>query len=70
MTQSKDKFTPLLMADAAATILGISCRMLWNLSAPRGPIPCIRLGRAVRYDREDLIAFVKTAKIWQNDKQS
>ena len=69
MTQSNENepVPVLLMSDTAATMLGISGRMLWNLSAPRGPIPCVRLGRAVRYDPEDLNAFVKNAKIWQND---
>jgi hypothetical protein len=28
----------------AAAHLGISTRLLWSLSAPRGPIPCTRIG--------------------------
>lgn len=33
----------------AARMLSICERSLWALTAPRGPIPCVRLGRSVRY---------------------
>lgn len=32
----------------AAQAIGISERTLWGLSAPRGPIPCIRIGHGKR----------------------
>jgi len=32
----------------AATALGISPRTLWGLTAPRGPIPCLRIGHGKR----------------------
>jgi hypothetical protein len=32
----------------AAKALGISPRTLWGLSAPRGPIPCVRVGHGKR----------------------
>ena len=32
----------------AAKALGISTRTLWGLTAPRGPIPCLRIGRGKR----------------------
>jgi len=32
----------------AAKALGISARTLWSLSAPRGPIPAVRIGRGKR----------------------
>jgi hypothetical protein len=32
----------------AAKALGISPRTLWGLSAPRGPIPCLRIGNGKR----------------------
>lgn len=32
----------------AAKALGISPRTLWGLTTPRGPIPCVRLGRGKR----------------------
>ena len=32
----------------AAKALGISPRTLWGLTAPRGPIPCLRIGQGKR----------------------
>jgi hypothetical protein len=32
----------------AAKALGISPRTLWALTAPRGPIPCVRIGAGKR----------------------
>lgn len=54
----------------AAKALGISARTLWSLTAPRGPIPCLRIGRGKRrtvlYPVADLQAWlsrqVETAK--------
>ena len=42
---------PVLLVDAreAAQMLAISERTLWGWTAPRGPIPVVRCGRAVRY---------------------
>lgn len=46
----------------AAQALGISARTLWSLTAPRGPIPCVRLGdgqrSAVLYRVADLDAWL------------
>lgn len=49
----------------AAKVLGISPRLLWNLSAPRGPIPCTRLGSkggCVLYRPADLDAWLLEAQ--------
>lgn len=32
----------------AAKALGVSARTLWSISAPRGPVPCLRLGTGKR----------------------
>lgn len=32
----------------AARAMGISERTLWGLTAPRGPIPCVRIGKGKR----------------------
>lgn len=46
----------------AAKALGISPRTLWGLTAPRGPIPCVRVGvgkrRAVLYPTAELQAWL------------
>jgi hypothetical protein len=33
---------------AAAKALSLSIRTLWGLTAPRGPIPCVRIGTGRR----------------------
>ena len=33
----------------AAKALGIGQRKLWELTSPRGPIPCVRVGCCVLY---------------------
>jgi len=41
--------TPLALRPRdAAKALGISPRTLWGLTAPRGPIPCLRVGQGKR----------------------
>jgi excisionase family DNA binding protein len=51
----------LLRPREAARFLAISERTLWELTR-RGEILCVRLGRAVRYDRRDLLAAVERLK--------
>lgn len=46
----------------AARLLSVSERTLWKLTAPRGPIPVVRLGKAVRYSVDDLREWLKKAK--------
>jgi len=52
----------LLSAREAAKMLAISERTLWSITAPRGPLPCVRIGRVVRYDLRDLQAFINSRK--------
>ena len=52
----------LLTAREAARAMSISERTLWSLTSPRGEIPAVRLGSAVRYALADLEAWVRTAK--------
>jgi excisionase family DNA binding protein len=51
----------LLTAREAAAALAISERTLWQLTKD-GAVRCVRLGRAVRYDRRDLIALIEQRK--------
>lgn len=51
----------LLTARQAAAALSISERTLWGLTH-RGDIPCVRIGRSVRYDPDDLKAWVDQQK--------
>lgn len=47
----------------AAKLLGVCEKTLWNHTQPRGPIPCVRLGRGklqvVRYGVDDLRAWLR-----------
>ncbi len=52
----------LLMIAQAAEYLGLCERTLWYRTAPRGPIPCVRIGRSVRYDRRDLDEYIESSK--------
>jgi predicted DNA-binding transcriptional regulator AlpA len=52
----------LLSARDAARSLNISERTLWALTAPRGDIPPVRIGRRVLYAPSDLIAWIDTQK--------
>ncbi|HUT58339.1 MAG TPA: helix-turn-helix domain-containing protein [Phycisphaerae bacterium] len=52
----------LLSAFRAAKALDISERKLWELTDPRGPIPCVRIGRRVLYDPRDLQAYIDQQK--------
>ena len=51
----------LLTAEETARALAISPRKLWELTRT-GQIPCIRIGRSVRYDRVDLEAWIAEQK--------
>ena len=46
----------------AAKALNLSARTLWGLTAPRGPIPCVRVGsgkrRTILYPTADLQAWL------------
>ena len=42
--------------------LGICERSLWEISAPRGDLPVVRINRSVRYDSRDIEAFIEASK--------
>jgi excisionase family DNA binding protein len=48
---------PLLTPREAAALLRMSESWLWQATR-RGDVRCVRIGRAVRYDRRDLAEFV------------
>ena len=50
---------PLLLTFRdACCALALGRRKLWELTNT-GELPCVRIGRAVRYDPRDLIAFIE-----------
>ncbi len=60
-TRREEMIPQLLRSTEAAAYLSISPRTLWTLTK-RGDIPCVRIGRSVRYDRRDLEAWIQRAK--------
>jgi excisionase family DNA binding protein len=61
-TSSGTSAVPGLLKPAeAATFLAISRRLLWSLTN-QGLVRVVRIGRLVRYDRDDLLAWVQSRK--------
>jgi hypothetical protein len=52
----------LLSARDAARTLAISERSLWAITAPRGSLPVVKIGRSVRYHFADLQAYIEAQK--------
>lgn len=60
----------LLKPKAAAETLGdISERQLWAQTVPRGPIPCVRIGKCVRYSPEALQRFIRQCEAAQQTEE-
>lgn len=52
----------LLTARQAAEALAVSERTLWGLTVPRGELPAVHIGRAVRYAVADIEAWIEAKK--------
>lgn len=61
MTQGPGTSRLLWTSQEAAEALTISERSLWLLTH-EGKIPCVRLGRSVRYDPRDIQAWIEAQK--------
>lgn len=57
----------LLCSRGGSKFLNISPRTLFSLTAPRGPIPAVRIGRTLRYHVRDLLAFIEDSKTSPRD---
>ena len=65
-----DPDDPILITEReAAKVLCISPRKLWDLRQ-QGDVPHIRLGRAVRYSRRDLAAWIDAQACSRGNKTS
>jgi hypothetical protein len=54
----------------ACKALGISSKGLWNLSTPRGPLPCLKLGSRVLYPIHLLQEFLSREATRQKEATS
>lgn len=59
--ENKTGLQPLWTVHETADLLHISERTLWALTN-QGAIPCVRIGRAVRYDPRDIEAWLARQK--------
>jgi excisionase family DNA binding protein len=50
----------------AAAALSVSERTLWTLT-DQGKIPCLRIGRSVRYDPGDIRSWIEAQKTASSD---
>jgi len=57
----------LLAAREAAEALSVCEKTLWSMTAPRGDLPAVRIGRRVLYDPRDLRDLIQRRKGAQND---
>jgi excisionase family DNA binding protein len=53
---------PLITAKEAAAIMGISAGAVYDLAAPRGPLPCYRFGGALRFDPADVDTYMQSCR--------
>lgn len=53
----------LLSRDEAAVAIGLSVRELDDLTSPRGPIRCVRVGRRVLYSPDALRQWIDSQTI-------
>ena len=53
----------LVDSKEACRLLSLGERSLWSMTAPRGPIPSVRIGRCVRYSVTSLEEFVRRAAV-------
>jgi excisionase family DNA binding protein len=52
----------LLTAREVAELLGVSERTIWAISTPRGSLRAVRIGKLVRFDPADALAFIESSK--------
>ena len=53
----------MITADEVAKLLGISRGAVYDLAAPKGPIPCERFGRrCIRFNLEDVQAHIDACR--------
>jgi hypothetical protein len=54
--------TALRSVKDTAKYLGVSQRTLWAISAPRGPLPVVKIGTRCLYDPVDLQRYIDVQK--------
>ena len=52
--------TKLMSNRKVAEITGLCEKSIWNATAPRGDLPCVKLGTRVVYRPEDVAAWIES----------
>ena len=56
----------MITAEEVAEILGTSRGAVYDLAAPKGPIPCVRMGRrCIRFNHDDVQAYIEACRCTQ-----
>jgi hypothetical protein len=58
--RESDRLVPV--PEARQILGGVSARWLWSNTAPRGPIPCVRLSRRCMYVVSDLLRYAASQR--------
>ena len=53
----------LLSVVETARALNLSRKKLWEITAPRGDLPCIKIGTRVLYSPADIMAWIERQKL-------
>lgn len=61
-TRKQETKTMMLTTKEAAALLGVPPSTMYSLAAPRGPVPCYRIGTAIRFKQADLDAYLESRR--------
>jgi len=63
LEERSDTVRKLLTRDEVAAMLGVTVRHLIRMTAPKGPLPCIKIGRRLMFDPLDVAAYIQARRI-------
>jgi len=53
-----------------ARALNLSRKTLWQITAPRGDLPCIKIGTRVFYSPSDIAAWIERQKLQRHSQEA
>lgn len=56
--------TKLMNVRQVADQTGLCEKSVWNATAPRGTLPCVKLGARCLYRPEDVSAWIASRVVW------
>jgi len=60
----------LLSVVETARALNLSRKKLWQITAPRGDLPCIKVGTRVLYPVGDIVAWIERQKLQRHSQEA